>query len=56
MIFGVLVAANPAAGALTLVLLFGIYAIAYGAMLLGLAFRLRSLREKMDPPEQVRAA
>jgi uncharacterized membrane protein HdeD (DUF308 family) len=54
-VFGVLVTASPAAGALTLVLLFGIYAILYGAMLLGLGFRLRALHQRLSPPEEARA-
>ena len=54
-VFGVLVTASPAAGALTLVLLFGVYAILYGAMLLGLGFRLRALHQRLSPPEEARA-
>jgi uncharacterized membrane protein HdeD (DUF308 family) len=41
-IFGVLLAARPAAGARTLLWLIGAYAIAFGVMLLLLAFRVRS--------------
>jgi uncharacterized membrane protein HdeD (DUF308 family) len=41
-VFGVLLAARPAAGALTLLWLIGVYAIAFGVMLLLLAFRVRS--------------
>jgi len=54
-VFGVLVTASPSAGALTLVLLFGIYAILYGATLLGLGFRLRALHKQLSPPERVPA-
>ena len=54
-VFGVLVTASPAAGAVTLVLLFGAYAILYGAMLLGLGFRLRALHKQLSPPERARA-
>jgi uncharacterized membrane protein HdeD (DUF308 family) len=41
-VFGVLVMFFPGAGALGLVLLIGAYAIVFGALLLGLGFRLRS--------------
>ena len=40
-IFGVLLVTRPAAGALTLVWLFGVYAIAFGILLVLLAFRVR---------------
>jgi len=42
-IFGGLVIARPGAGALSIVWLIGSYAILYGAMLLMIAFKLRSL-------------
>ena len=42
-IFGGLVIARPGAGALSIVWLIGSYAILYGAMLLTVAFRLKSL-------------
>lgn len=41
-LFGILLFANPGAGALAVVWLIGIYAILFGAMMLGLGFRLRS--------------
>jgi len=41
-IFGVLLIAQPAVGALTLLWLFGIYAIAFGVMLVLLALKVRS--------------
>ncbi len=41
--FGSLLIAQPGAGALAVVWLIGVYAIAYGAMLVVLAFRLRNL-------------
>ena len=41
-IFGVLLIAQPAVGALTLLWLFAVYAIAFGVMLVLLAFKLRS--------------
>jgi uncharacterized membrane protein HdeD (DUF308 family) len=41
-IFGVLLIAQPAAGALTLLWLFAVYAIAFGVLLVLLALKLRS--------------
>ena len=46
--FGVLLFAQPVAGALTVLWIIGVYAIAYGAMLVVLAFRLRNLEVKDD--------
>ena len=43
-LFGVYVIVNPAPGALALVWLIGIYAIALGATLIGAGFRLRGER------------
>jgi uncharacterized membrane protein HdeD (DUF308 family) len=40
-IFGVLLVARPGAGALTILWLIGLYAIAFGAVLVLLAFRVR---------------
>ncbi len=42
-VFGVLVLFNPAAGALAIVWLIGIYALVFGVVLLVLGFRLRGL-------------
>jgi uncharacterized membrane protein HdeD (DUF308 family) len=47
-VFGVLLFAYPAAGIVTLVWLVGVYAIAFGIMLIILAFRLRSLRRDFE--------
>jgi uncharacterized membrane protein HdeD (DUF308 family) len=44
-VFGVLVAFNPAGGALAIVWLLGIYALVFGVLMLVLGFRLHSLRE-----------
>ena len=41
-VFGVLLAARPGAGALTILWLIGAYAIAFGVILLLLAFKVRS--------------
>jgi uncharacterized membrane protein HdeD (DUF308 family) len=46
--FGVLLAAQPVAGALTVLWIIGVYAIVYGTMLVVLAFRLRNLEVKDD--------
>lgn len=43
-VFGILLAVWPAAGALTLVVLIGIYAIIFGIVLVVLGLRLRSMR------------
>jgi uncharacterized membrane protein HdeD (DUF308 family) len=48
-IFGVLVIAQPATGALALVYLFGFYAIVAGISQIGLGFRLRGLGETLKP-------
>jgi uncharacterized membrane protein HdeD (DUF308 family) len=41
-VFGVLLVARPGTGALTLLYLIAVYAIAFGIMLLLLAFKVRS--------------
>lgn len=41
-IFGIMLAASPIAGAVVLTLWLGAYALVFGAMLIGLAFQLRS--------------
>lgn len=48
-IFGVLVFANPAAGALAIVWLIGIYAILFGVVLLVFGFRLRGAAKELSP-------
>jgi uncharacterized membrane protein HdeD (DUF308 family) len=49
-VFGILVMLAPATGALAMVLFIGAYAIVFGAMLLGFAFRLRKRREEAHIP------
>jgi uncharacterized membrane protein HdeD (DUF308 family) len=51
-IFGLLLLLFPAAGALTLVWLIGIYAIIFGALLLGLSWRLRSIAQTVSAAPQ----
>ena len=51
-IFGVLVVAQPNAGALTLVFLFGFYAILAGIAQITLGIRLRGLGESLQPRSQ----
>jgi uncharacterized membrane protein HdeD (DUF308 family) len=47
-LFGVLLIMQPGAGAIALVWLIGAYAIVFGVLLSILAFRLRSLGQKID--------
>jgi uncharacterized membrane protein HdeD (DUF308 family) len=47
-VFGLLLIIFPGAGALTVVWLIGIYALVFGFLLLGLAWRLRGLRQHGD--------
>ena len=54
-VFGAFLMIAPGAGALALVLWIGAYAVVFGALLLGLAFRLRRWRED-DRPPMARAA
>jgi uncharacterized membrane protein HdeD (DUF308 family) len=46
--FGILLMLQPVPGALTILWLIGVYAIAYGVMLVVLAFRLRSLESQVN--------
>ena len=48
-LFGLLLFLFPGTGALAIVWLIGIYAIVFGAMLLGLAWRLRSMGQQPRP-------
>jgi uncharacterized membrane protein HdeD (DUF308 family) len=45
--WGILLVFNPRAGALSVLWIIGAFAIAYGVVLLGLAFRLRSLPSRL---------
>ncbi len=47
-VFGILCLVQPVAGALSVLWLIGLYAIAYGALLVVLAFRLRNVEVKVD--------
>jgi len=49
-VFGVLLAVWPAAGALAVVWLIGSYAVLSGVLLLALAFRLRAFGQRTDRP------
>ena len=49
-VFGVLLVAQPAAGLLTVVWLIGAYAVVFGALLIGLAFRVRALGQQPRRP------
>ena len=55
-VFGALVMYAPGAGAMAIVLWIGAYAIVFGALLLGLAFRLRSWRSDHERAAMPRAA
>jgi uncharacterized membrane protein HdeD (DUF308 family) len=46
--FGILLVAQPIAGALAVLWIIGVYGIAYGVMLVVLAFRLRNLDIKFN--------
>lgn len=47
-IFGVVLVANPVAGALAMIWLIGAYALVFGLMMIVLAFRLRGLPGRME--------
>lgn len=47
-IFGVVLVANPAAGALAVVWIIGVYAFIFGSMMIVLAFRLRGLSGRLE--------
>jgi len=49
--FGILLIAQPIPGALAVLWMIGVYAIAYGAMLVVLAFRLRNLDVNANAPQ-----
>ena len=55
-VFGVMLMIAPGAGALALVLWIGVFAIALGALLIGLALRLRSWQQVESPRRMARAA
>lgn len=47
-IFGIVLIANPGAGALAMVLVIGVFAITFGAMMIVLAFRVRRLPKRIE--------
>ena len=49
-VFGVLLAVQPDAGLLTVAWLIGAYAVAFGAAMIALAFKVRSIGEPTDNP------
>ncbi len=51
-LFGVLVALFPGAGAIALVWAIGAFAVILGILAVSLALRLRSLQQRMPPPEE----
>lgn len=52
--FGILLLAQPTAGALAVLWMIGVYAIAYGVLLVVLAFRIRNLGAKIDAQRTAR--
>jgi uncharacterized membrane protein HdeD (DUF308 family) len=49
-VFGVILALQPNAGALALIWLIGAYAIVFGALLIALSFRLRGVGQQLNAP------
>jgi uncharacterized membrane protein HdeD (DUF308 family) len=47
-VFGVLMVANPGAGALALIAVIGLYAVLFGVLLIALGFRLRKMTHGTD--------
>ena len=47
-LFGVVLVANPAVGALAVLWIIGVYALAFGLMMIVLAFRLHSLPRRIE--------
>jgi uncharacterized membrane protein HdeD (DUF308 family) len=47
-IFGLVLVANPAAGALAMVWLIGSFALVFGVMMIVLSFRLRGLPQRLE--------
>jgi uncharacterized membrane protein HdeD (DUF308 family) len=49
-LFGLMLIARPGAGALTVIWVIGGYAIVFGLLLLGLAFRVKGLHDRLPRP------
>jgi uncharacterized membrane protein HdeD (DUF308 family) len=47
-IFGIVLVANPGAGALAMVVVIGVFALMFGMMMIVLAFRLRGLPKRLE--------
>jgi uncharacterized membrane protein HdeD (DUF308 family) len=47
-IFGIVLVANPGAGALAMVVVIGVFALMFGVMMIVLAFRLRRLPKRLE--------
>jgi uncharacterized membrane protein HdeD (DUF308 family) len=54
--FGTLLIARPGAGILTLLWILAVYAVAFGAMLIALAFEVRSVGRRITMGRRTRAA
>jgi len=49
-LLGVIFLANPLVGLMTIIWLVGIYAILFGGMMIGWAFRVRKVRDRLERP------
>lgn len=51
-LFGVVLVANPAAGALAMVWVIGAYALVFGVLMIALAFRVRGVSQRLERSPQ----